>query len=196
MHPPRILGILAAIAVLATGCTPSPGPTPVPVTPVPTCTPEFGGIPVACTPADHERMQQLDQRYAEAERVFRESLQLEEDALRERLTTVSPEAEALYDPNGEYLVHMRKVAAAVGSEGLKSFEGHYVITKISRRQLDAADAPATLSITACVDSRGTVATYADGMTETGSLRPKLVLFTETAGPRIWDSFVGKPEDCS
>lgn len=196
MHPPRILGILAAIAVLATGCTPSPGPTPVPVTPVPTCTPEFGGAPVACTPADYERMQQLDERYAEAERVYREVISTEEASLRALRTTVSPEAEALYDPAGPYLEHMRNYSAAVGAEGLVSLTGTYHVTRVQRHPLPPDPGNATLSIQACVDGRETVMTFSDGVKEPGTMDSKLVLFTETDGPRVWSTRAGEAEACS
>ncbi len=195
MHPPRILGILAAIAVLATGCTPSPGPTPVPVTPVPTCTPEFGGTPVACTPADHERMQQLDQRYADAERVYRDVIRLEEDALRRRVTTIPPELEALYDPDGRYLVNQRLSTAAAGSEGLTSFEGKFELGDFSRIPVPDGVATATLALSVCVDGRQTTAKYSDGIRESGHRDRKLVTFTETSGPRIWGVYAGPEGSC-
>ncbi len=194
MHPPRILGILAATALLATGCTPSLGPTPVPVTPVPTCTPEFGGDPVACTPADHERMQQIDRRYAEAERVFREVTRLEDDTLRGALTTVTPALEALYDPAGPYLEFRRKYVTAIGTEGLTSFEGNTEVRGISRRPVPG-DSLATLALSVCVDGRQTVSVFSDGMREPGRLQGLSIEFTQTDGPRIWSTTADEEIRC-
>lgn len=95
MHPPRILVLVTIIGALVAGCSPAPVETPAPVPSVPTCTPEFGGTPYPCTQAEYEANQKSLERYAEAERVYREFSDLEMEAHLRRDAEPSPELMAL-----------------------------------------------------------------------------------------------------
>lgn len=62
------------VALVLTACAPALVPTP---TPTFECTPEGGGELSPCSEADHQAMLARDAVYAEAERVFRRSIELE-----------------------------------------------------------------------------------------------------------------------
>ena len=94
MRSSRILIAAVAVGVVLSACTPTPVVTPTP-TPTPTfaCTPEAGGTPSPCSQAEFEEMKAKDALYAEAEAVYRRTVQIRMDAYSGRpipdLTTVA-----------------------------------------------------------------------------------------------------------
>ena len=85
---------LAAVLVALTlvGCTTASPAYPTPTAqPSPRCTPEAGGTPYPCGQTEYEQMQERARLYAEAETLYRRSVELRNEAL----TTDSANVEAL-----------------------------------------------------------------------------------------------------
>lgn len=186
MHPPRI-GLALVTCVALSACSPVATPTasPLPSMPVPTCTPEFGGEPFPCTESDLEAQQKLDARYAEAERVLRRSVELENEMYHSGTGSLAPELVALYDPEGPYAAYQVKVAEAAADYDVA---GDFVVTSLERAPLDSADEPATLAVTVCIDASKTLFTSPDGSVDSGESGPMKVAFTESGAPRIWNAY--------
>lgn len=84
---------------VATG-SPSPAATPA-GTPTPTsftCTPEAGGAPTPCAPAEYETSRQRDALYAEAEQVYRQFVKYDEELLKSGKPASGPVMDLLAGP--------------------------------------------------------------------------------------------------
>ncbi|HHU40164.1 MAG TPA: hypothetical protein GXZ45_12900 [Propionibacterium sp.] len=160
--------------------------------PVPTCTPEFGGEPFPCTESDLEAQQKLDARYAEAERVLRRNVELENEMFLDGSGEVSSEARSLYDPEGPYLDHWMDLAESL--EAVRA-TGEVRVLGVSRAPIVEHDAPATLALVLCVDGSGVTVTYPDGESEAAESGARKIVFTETEGPRIWTGYDTEDASC-
>lgn len=145
MHPPRIL-VFATILGVLVGCSPSTAPTPTPVPTVPMCTPEFGGTPVPCTQAEYEQSLRIQERYAEAERVYREFNTRSNQELVDREPVPSDELLDLVSP--EYGDFLREVRERNLSD--TQFEGQMSVVWVKPSIHDGTRA-GSLSLLACVD---------------------------------------------
>ena len=178
MHPPRIPVLVTIIGALVAGCSPAPVETPAPVPSVPTCTPEFGGTPYPCTQAEYEANQKSLERYAEAERVYREFMRLLTEETVARRPEPSPELLAL--AGGAMKDALPKVRTASLEQSV--IEGEVQILSMVATPHES-DQAGNLAMIACVDrSRLTVTT--DGKSTPRGVTPDRIVFDDASGTTV------------
>lgn len=186
------VAVLGVLTLLATGCT---TPTPAAVTtspsPQPTfrCTPATGGDDYLCHEDEYDRMVARDARYAEAERVYRRSVELLH-LLAERRQPLDDELGSLL--TGDYLASTTERLELLTSAGV-TVSGTAEVAWV-RRATDAAD-PAAIALDVCV-APGTLTVTYRGRRMPEQAFQERVRFAEVDGAlRIADSDTTTVDSC-
>lgn len=179
MHPPRILVLATILGALVAGCTPAPPPTPSPVPTVPSCVPEFGGTPFPCTQAEYEASLKTQARYAEAERVFRQYVDLTNREYVDRRPAPSPELmELLGSAYGAGLAEVRADVLEAAT-----YEGGVRVAWV-RPTPHEGQGPGNHSLAACFDFSHWVIRPKAGAAEPMVAQPMTVDLDDASGRTV------------